>query len=69
MDNRRISPTLEPLRTWITSLRTTGGDFDKRAAIAAGRAAAEARRNGYSVEEAFEIGRCTYYNLICSPAR
>lgn len=64
MDDRRSHKHLEPVREWVTSVRTSGGDFSKDAAIAAREAAWNARRNGGSLEDAFQSARTAYYDAL-----
>lgn len=63
-NERRSSRDIVPIRDWITSLRMSGGDFSRDAAVAAREAAWNARRNGGSLEDAFQSARVAYYAAL-----
>lgn len=67
VEDRRSHRDVEPIRNWVTGLRTNGADFSKEAAIAAREAAWVTRQSGGSLEDAFQSARHAYYEALKSP--
>lgn len=55
------SQVLDLLTEWIERYHRSGGELSMGAIDAAGEAARDALRSGYSLEEAFQAGRHMYF--------